>query len=92
MNIITCVIYIYIYFACLGVCLFVCVYQINVKTAEPIAPNVFVGPYMTTGKVYEWSKFQIFVKKFFIFLKFWKSTKYFDEIRELFYVLFYNVH
>ena len=40
--------YIFIYFACLGVCL----YPINVKTAEPIGPNFFVGPHMNLGKVY----------------------------------------
>ena len=31
--------YIYIYFACLGVCL----YPINVKTAEPTGPKFFCG-------------------------------------------------
>ena len=46
----------------LSVCLSVCLYPINVKTAEPIGPKFFVGHHMTTGKVYEWSKFQIFVK------------------------------
>ena len=34
-------------------CLFVCLYPINVKTAEPIGPNFFVGHYVTIGKVYE---------------------------------------
>ena len=45
----------------LSVCLFVCLYPINVKTAEPIGPNFFVGHLGTLGKVYENSKFQIFV-------------------------------
>ena len=31
----------------------VCLYPINVKTAEPIEPKFFVGPHMTPGKVYE---------------------------------------
>ena len=46
---------------CLSVCLFVCLYPINVKTAEPIGPKFFVGHLGTPGKVYEKSKFQIFV-------------------------------
>ena len=44
-----------------SVCLSVCLYPINVKTAEPIGPNFFVGHLGTPGKVYEKSKFQIFV-------------------------------
>ena len=32
----------------------VCLYPINVKTAEPIGPKFFVGHHVTTGKVYEW--------------------------------------
>ena len=51
-------IYILIWLVCLFVCLGVCVF---VKTAEPIGPKFFVGHHVTTGKVYEWSKFQIFV-------------------------------
>ena len=46
---------------CLFVCLFVCLYPINVKTAEPIGAKFFVGHLGTPGKVYEKSKFQIFV-------------------------------
>ena len=86
----------YINLACLSVCLFVCLsvclYPINVKTAEPIGPKFFVGHHATTGKVYEWSKFQIFVsikiRSSFNFLKFWKSTKFFGKIRELFLFCF----
>ena len=37
----------------LPVCLFVCLYPINVKTAEPIGPKFVVGHHVTTGKVYE---------------------------------------
>ena len=37
----------------LSVCLFVCLYPINVKTAEPIGPKFFVGHLGTPGKVYE---------------------------------------
>ena len=32
----------YIYFACMGVWGSVCLYPINVKTAEPIGPKFFV--------------------------------------------------
>ena len=41
--------YLYINLACLGVCLFVCLYPINVKTAEPIGPKFFVGHHVTAG-------------------------------------------
>ena len=78
---------------CLFVCLSVCLYPINVKTAEPIGPKFFVGHHVTTGKVYdEWSKFQIFVsikiRSSLNFWKFWKSTKFFVKIRELFLFCF----
>ena len=33
-------------------CLSVCLYPINVKTAEPIGPKFFVGHHVTTGKVF----------------------------------------
>ena len=35
-------------------------YPMNVKTAEPIGPEFCVGPHVTQGKVYDWSKFQKF--------------------------------
>ena len=43
----------YINLACLSVCLFVCLYPVNVKTTKPIGPKFFVGPHVTPGKVYE---------------------------------------
>ena len=49
--------YLYINLACLSVwvfgCLSVCLYPINVKTAELIGFKFFVGYHVTTGKVYE---------------------------------------
>ena len=48
--------YLYIYLACLSVCL----YPINVKTAEPNGSKFCVRPNMAPGKVYELSKFQKF--------------------------------
>jgi len=77
-----------IYFACLSVCL----YPINVKTAEPIGPKFCVGPHVAPGKVYKWSKFEKFASikiRFSLnFWKFWKSTNFFDEIREHFLFCF----
>jgi len=35
--------HLYINLACLSVCLSVCLYPINVKTAEPIGPKFFEG-------------------------------------------------
>ena len=82
----------YINLACLSVCLSVCWYPINVKTAESIGPKFFVGPHVTTGKVHKWSKFQIFVsikiRSSLNFWKFWKSTKFFVKTRELFLFCF----
>ena len=49
--------YLYINLACLSDCLSVCLYPINVKTAEPIGSKFFVGHLGTPGKVYEWLKF-----------------------------------
>ena len=55
-------IYNYIYFSFLSVCLFVSLFPINVKTAEPIGPKFFVGPRLTPEKVYEWSELKKFSK------------------------------
>ena len=70
----------------------VCLYPINVKTAEPIGPKFCVGHLGTPGKVYEWPTFQIFVsikiRSSLNFWKFWKSTKFFVKIRELFLFCF----
>ena len=43
--------YLYMYFACLSVCLYK-------KTAERNRPIFFVEPHVTSGKVYRWSHFQ----------------------------------
>ena len=34
----------------MSVCLFICLYPINVKTAKPIGPKFLVGPRVTPGK------------------------------------------
>ena len=59
----------------LSVCLFVCLYPINVKMAEMIGPNFFVGPHMTPGNVYGCSKLKHLCTKVFYFCKRLKITK-----------------
>ena len=78
----------YINLACLSVCLGVCLYPINVKTAEPIRPKFCVGPNMALRKVHGQSNFiyvilKYFYLKLFNFVKFWKCAKKFYEIRKL---------
>ena len=49
----------------------ICLYPINVKTAEPNGPKFFVGHPVIPGKVYGWSNFQkfAFIKiRFLVFL------------------------
>ena len=68
----------------LGVCL--CLFVSNKSQTQ-----FFVGHHATTGKVYEWSKFQIFVSikiRSSLNGKFWKSAKFFVKIRELFLFCF----
>ena len=43
---------IYDLLVCLGGCMFVCLYTINVKTAEPIGPKLFVVPRLPQSKFY----------------------------------------
>ena len=64
------IIYIYIYLACLF-------YPINVKTAEPIVPNLFAGPRVTSGFGDGWSNFQKFPSKKTQFLKILKIHEFF---------------
>ena len=74
----------------------VCLYPINVKTAEPIGPKFFVGHLGTPGKVYESSKFQIFVSHqnsiVIKFLKILKIREIFCENPRIIFILFYDVH
>ena len=70
----------------------VCLFPLNVKTAELIGPKFCVGPHMTPpGKVYEWSKFQKFVTNKIWFILNLKIHNIFFK-RELFLGLFYNVY
>ena len=58
------------------VLVFVCLYPINNKTAQPIRPIFCVGPHMTPGNVYGCSKLQkMCVQKFLIFVKFQNYLK-----------------
>ena len=65
--------YLNLYTVCLGVCL----YPINVKTAEPIRPNFVVGPRVTPGKVYGLSNFKKFASIKILFLKILKIYEIF---------------
>ena len=59
---------------CLSLSVFL--YPMNVKTAEPIGPEFCVGPHVTQGKVYDWSKFQKFVfKSVFLFLQTFENVR-----------------
>ena len=71
-----------IYILCLSVCLFVCLYPINVKTTEPIGPKFCVGPHVTPGKVYEWSKSKNLCIQVFYSCKILKCAKKYYEIRK----------
>ena len=77
--------YISIYILCFSECLSVCLYPINVKTAEPIGPKFCVGPHVTPGKVYGWSNFQKFASIKIRFLKILKFHEFFfNKIRIIF--------
>ena len=78
----------FIYISIWLVCLFVCLYPINVKTAEPIEPKFVVGPRVTPWKVYEWSNDvkNLPLTKFNLW-KFWKSTIFFYKICEICFCL-----
>ena len=73
----------YINLAFLALCLFICLYPINVKMAEPIGPKFFVGHHMTTGKVYEYYK--KILKVFFKGFQFCKKKIKFLKIRKFFF-------
>ena len=87
--------YIYIYTLIvwgLFVSFFVCLCLINVKTAEPIGPKFCVGPYLTLGKVYRWSKFQkLAVNKIRVSLNLKIYEFIFYNLRT-FLFLFYSVY
>ena len=75
---------------CLFVCFGVCLYQINVKTAEPIGPKFFVGHHVIPRKVYGWSNFQKFASIKIRFLKILKIHEFFFENLRIFFLLFVN--
>ena len=68
-------------------CLGVCLYPINVETAEPIGPKFFVEHLGSPGKVYESLKFQIFVSIKIRFLKILKIHEFFFENPRNFFVV-----
>ena len=91
-NIILNYVYLYINLACLSVCL----YPINVKTAEPIGPNFFCG----TSRDHRESLWMIKIKqkcvlKVFNFVnkfKFLKIREFFLKIRKFFFFFVLNVN
>ena len=60
----------------------VCLYPINVKTAEPIGPNFFEGHYVTFKSWKSANFFYEIRKQNSISNKFSKTTKFFHDIRE----------
>ena len=77
---------------CLSLWLFVCLYPINVKTAEPIGPKFCVGPHVTRGKVYEWLEFQKFVFKSFLNCKILIKRKKIYLNPQTFYFFFFQAY
>jgi len=81
-------IYIYIYFACLSVSLFV-----SYETAKPTEPKFCTRPHMTTGKVYGWSNFKNKPPTKFDFYSILKIHEiFFYKLRATFYLLCYKVY
>ena len=72
----------------LSVCLSVCFYPINVKTAEPIGPKFFVGHHVILGKVYGWLNFQKFASIKIRFLEILKIHEFFFENPRIFFVCY----
>ena len=87
----------YINLACLSVCLFVCLFVSNKRqNGWTDRAQIFCGTSRDPREGLWMIKIQIFVsikiRSSLNFFKFWKSTKFFVKIRELFFVLFYDVH
>ena len=72
-------------------CTSICMYSMNVETAEPTGPKFSVGPYMAPKKVCRWSIFQKFAsQQNLIFIK--SKKKNFIKSANFFLFLFYNVY
>ena len=82
-------IFIYTLLVFLFVC---CLYTINVKTPEPIGPNLCVGPHMSPEKVNEWSKFQKFATKKIQFLFNFENPRFLKIKSAKFFLLLHNVY
>ena len=59
---------------CATTCLSVCLYSINVKTADTIMPKFCEGPHVTPRKVYGQSDFKYVILKYF-YLKLFNFVK-----------------
>ena len=80
----------YLYILSVSDCLSVCLSPINVKTAEPIWTKFRVGHHVTPGKVYGWSKFQIFASnKIWLSLNFENLRNYFNpRFKKIYFTLY----
>ena len=75
------------------VCLSVCLFPINVKTAEPIGPKFFVGHHKEGLSKIKISNICLHQNSIFIkFLKILKIHEIFCENPRIIFVLFYDVH
>ena len=73
-----------IYLYTLLVCLFVWLYSINVKTAKLIGSNFLWDLMWSQGRFMDDRVFKSLPLTKFDFWRFWKSTKIFYKIREIF--------
>ena len=64
--------------------LFVFLYPINVKTVQPIGPNLFLEPHVTPETVYGWSNFQKISSNKIRFLNIFKIPKSIKSAKFLF--------
>ena len=81
--------------ACLSVCLFVCLYPINVKTTEPIGLKFLWDLTEPQGRFMQIKISNICLHQNSIFIKFLKILKIheiFCENPRIIFVLFYDVH
>ena len=77
------------------VCLSVCLYPINVKTAEPIGPIFLWDITWPQGRFMNDQNFKYLSPSKFVFIKFLKILKindFFCENRRIIFVLFYGKH
>ena len=78
---------------CLSVCLSACLYPINVKTAKPIGPKIFVGATRDPREGLRLIKCsKICLHQNSIFKNFENLRNFFYKIRELLFVFAFQVY